>query len=147
LNITIGLTVLACLCLGTATAQRIDSVHVYQRLAASGFTSASANAQAWRSHRDGAKYRVLMGSQMAEVETALEQYKPTTHVYGSLNDLGYLAMAFSGGRPFAMGVTRDLDRVINFTARKEYRISTWAEHVYVRALLAKLLLDEGLSLP
>ncbi|MEZ4737794.1 MAG: hypothetical protein R2818_00140 [Flavobacteriales bacterium] len=141
------LTVFGCLVLRCAAAQTIDSVHVFQRVVSSGFNSASANAQAWRSHREGAKYRVLLGPQMVEVEAALEQYRPTTHVYGPLADLGYLAMAFSGGRPFAMGVTKDLDRVINFTARKEYRISTWAEHLVVRALLAKLLLDESLSLP
>jgi hypothetical protein len=48
-------------------------------------------------------------------------------------------MVFSGGRPMVLGVTRDLDRLINLTARREYRLSGWEDHVYIRSLVAKLL--------
>ena len=50
-------------------------------------------------------------------------------------------MAFSQGRPLAFGVTEDLGRVINFTARKEYRISSLMEHLTVRTILGKLLVE------
>ena len=122
-------------------AQRIDSVQVFPRLAQGHYSSASANAEAWKLYRAKGAHRTLSGSQMAEVEGVLEQYQPSTHVYGPLDDLTHLAMAFSGGRPVALGVTADLGRVINFTARREYRISTWSEHVMVRALLVKLLME------
>jgi hypothetical protein len=50
-------------------------------------------------------------------------------------------MVFSGGRPLVFGVTQDLERLINLTARQEYRISGWEEHLYIRSLLAKLLVE------
>ena len=50
-------------------------------------------------------------------------------------------MAFYGGHPVAFGVSEDLERLINLTAQREYRISGWEEHLYIRSLLAKLLLE------
>jgi len=125
----------------TAAAQRIDSVQVFPRLAQGHYSSASANAEAWQLYRAKGTHRTLSGSQMTEVEGVLEQYQPSTHIFGPLDELTHVAMAFSGGRPVALGVTADLGRVINFTARKEYRISTWSEHVKVRALLVKMLME------
>jgi hypothetical protein len=40
-----------------------------------------------------------------------------------------------------MGVTEDLDRFINFTARTEYRIDSFTGHLQVRAMLLELLMD------
>ncbi|MCB0768959.1 MAG: hypothetical protein KDC00_00955 [Flavobacteriales bacterium] len=122
-------------------AQRIDSVQVFPRLSQGNYNSASANAEAWRLYRAKGTHRTLSGSQMTEVEGVLEQYQPSTHVYGPLGELTHVAMAFTGGRPVALGVTADLGRVINFTARKEYRISSWSEHMKVRALLLKMLME------
>ena len=50
-------------------------------------------------------------------------------------------MVFSRGKRVAFGVTADLDQLINLTSLGVYRISTWSEHVYVRALMAKLLVE------
>jgi len=122
-------------------AQPIDSVHVFKKIAAAAYTSASANALAWRLHQQNAPHRTVRGNDIGIVREALSDYEPSRHTYSALADLTHLAIAFSGGRPVAFGVTGDLDRVINFTARTEYRISTWAEHLRVRALLATLLVE------
>ena len=123
------------------SAQPIDSVHVFKKIATEAYTSASANALAWRLHRQNAPHRTVRGNDIGVVREALSDYKPSRHTYAPLADLTHLAIVFSGGRPVAFGVTGDLDRVINFTARTEYRISTWAEHLRVRALLATLLVE------
>jgi hypothetical protein len=122
-------------------AQAIDSVHVYARVAPAAHTSASANALAWRLYREGAPHRVVKGADLHIVAEALAEYRPARHISGPLEELSHVAMAFSGGRPVAFGITDDLGCVINFTGRTEYRISTWAQHVEVRALLARLLVE------
>lgn len=121
--------------------QRIDSLHVFPRITPSAYTSASANALVWKLHQRNAEHRTVKGADMGTVTQALANYQPMRHTYGPLPDLTHLAIVFTGGRPVAFGVTGDLDRVINFTARTEYRISTWSEHIRVRALLAKLLVE------
>jgi hypothetical protein len=136
------LCALAFLCLaGSSVAQELDSVHVYQRVKEGSYSSAEANALAWRLHRQDAPHRTVKGSDMDVVGDALDTYSPLRHTYGTLPELTHVAMGFSGGRPIAFGVADDLGLVINFTARKEYRISTWSEHLTVRALLAKLLVE------
>lgn len=136
------LCALAFLCLaGSSVAQELDSVHVYQRVVEGSYSSAEANALAWRLHRQDAPHRTVKGSDMEVVGDALDTYSPLRHTYGTLPELTHVAMGFSGGRPIAFGVADDLGLVINFTARKEYRISTWSEHLTVRALLAKLLVE------
>lgn len=126
---------------GLANAQRMDSIHVFKRVPAGSYTSASANALAWKLHQENAVHRSLKGDDLNVAEEAMAQYKPQRHTYGPLPELSHVAIVFSGGRPVAFGVTGDLDRVINFTARTEYRISTWSEHLTVRALLARLVVD------
>jgi hypothetical protein len=122
-------------------AQRIDSVHVYKKSWEGAISSASANAMVWRLHRDDAAHTTLKGSELASVTETMKTYKPSRHAFGQLKDLEHLAMVFSGGRPLAFGVTEDLDVLINFTARQEYHISSFSDHVRVRALLAKLILE------
>lgn len=126
---------------GLLSAQRMDSVHVFKRVPEASYTSASANALAWKLHQDNAPHRSLKGEDLGIVGEAMAQYKAQRHIYGALPELSHVAIVFSGGRPVAFGVTDDLDRVINFTARTEYRISTWSEHLTVRALLARLVMD------
>ena len=122
-------------------AQRIDSVHVYKKSWEGSISSARANAMVWRLHRDDAAHTTLKGEELASVTETMKTYRPSRHSFGELKDLEHLAMVFSGGRPLAFGVTEDLDVLINFTARTEYHISSFSEHVRVRALLAKLILE------
>lgn len=122
-------------------AQPMDSIHVYKRVPPGTYSSAKANALAWQLHQQEATHRTLKGSELEVVREAMAEYRPQRHTYGALPGLSHVAMAFSGGRPIAFGVTDDLGRVINFTARTEYRISTWAEHLAVRALLSQLLVE------
>ena len=75
------------------------------------------------------------------VNDAVKEYKPSRQVPSALPDLAHVAMVFSRGRTIAFGVTDDLERLINLTSMREYHISTWSEHVYVRALMAKLLVE------
>ncbi|MDQ3101319.1 MAG: hypothetical protein M3R08_08025 [Bacteroidota bacterium] len=125
----------------TLHAQRIDSVHVYRKSWEGSISSASANAMVWRLHQQHAQHTTLKGSELASVTETMKTYKPARHSFGKLKDLEHLAMVFSGGRPLAFGVTEDLDVLINFTARQEYHISSFSDHVRVRALLAKLILE------
>ena len=124
-----------------SNAQHIDSIHVFQRLPDGQWTSAAAHAFAWKLHHQKAPFRSLRGAEIAEAKEAKALYTPERHTYGPIPELTHVAMVFTGGRPTALGVTDDLDRVINFTARKEYRISSISEHVQVRALLARLLVE------
>jgi hypothetical protein len=123
------------------SAQPMDSIHVYKRVPPGTYSSANANALAWKLHQQEATHRTLKGSELEVVREAMAEYRPQRHTHGALPGLSHVAMAFSGGRPVAFGVTDDLGRVINFTARTEYRISTWAEHLAVRALLSQLLVE------
>ncbi len=126
---------------GSMAAQRIDSVHVYKKSWEGSISSAKANAMVWKLHREDAPYTTLKGSELATVTETMKTYKPSRHTFGELKELEHLAMVFSGGRPLAFGVTDDLDVLINFTARTEYHISSFSDHVRVRALLAKLILE------
>ncbi len=119
---------------------KIDSVHVFKAIPRAAYTSASANALAWRLHQAHAEHVTLKGEDMALVREGIAEYKPVTHVPGPLPELTHLAMLFTNGRPVAMGISEDLDRVINFTARTEYRISTISEHMKVRAVLLELMM-------
>lgn len=123
-------------------AQRIDSVHVFKQLPPGHYSSATANAMAWQLHRSNAAYTAVKGTEITAVTEALKEYKPSTHVFRDLPELTNLAMAFSGGRPLAFGVADDMDLVIDFTARTEYRISSFTDHWKVRALIAKILVTQ-----
>lgn len=134
--------VLFVLCCATVlSAQQLDSIHVYKRVPPGAYSSAKANALAWELHRQDAPHRTLKGGDLGAVHEAMDEYRPQRHTYASLPGLSHVAMAFSGGRPLAFGVTDDLGLVINFTARTEYRIYTWAQHLTVRAILSTLLVD------
>jgi hypothetical protein len=136
-----GLFVLLFL-LGTkAVAQRIDSVHVFKWEPDGRQTVASAHTLGWRLHLEKAPHTTLKGGELSTVTEAVQTYKPVKQAPGPLPDLGHIAMVFSGGRPLVFGVTQDLERLINLTARQEYRISGWEEHLYIRSLLAKLLVE------
>ncbi len=132
----IGLVALAC----TAHAQRLDSIHVFNKLPPGHYTSASANALAWKLDRDHAPYRAINGEAMTTVAQAMTSYQPSKHTYRDLPTLTHVAMAWYGGRPIAFGVADDMDLVINFTARTEYRISGMTDRIRVRALIAGMLL-------
>jgi hypothetical protein len=122
-------------------AQRIDSVHVFKWTPDGQQTVASAHTLGWRLHLEKAPHTTLKGEELATVTEAVQTYKPVKQVPGPLPDLGHIAMIFSGGRPMVFGVTQDLERLINLTARREYRISGWEDHLYIRSLLAKLLVQ------
>lgn len=120
--------------------QVIDSVHVFKKVPAAAYTSASANALAWKLHQSKAEHVTLKGAEIATVREGMAQYKPVPHRSGPIPGLEHLAIVFSHGRPTAMGLTGDLDRLINFTARSEYRISSMSEHMKVRAILLELMM-------
>lgn len=122
-------------------AQQLDSVHVFRTVPGVVYTSATANTLAWRLHNEHAEHRTVKGSQLTNATEALANYRPVRHSPGKLEELSHVAIAFSNGRPVAFGVTEDLGRIINFTARVEYRISSMSEHIRVRALLAKMMLE------
>jgi len=122
-------------------AQPLDSVHVYEWKADGQQTLASAHTLGWRLHNEKAEHTTLKGAELAAVTQAMESYKPSRPLHGPLPDLAHLGMVFSGGRPTVFGVSEGLERMINLTARREYVISGWSEHLYVRALLAKMLLE------
>jgi hypothetical protein len=126
---------------GTASAQRIDSIHVFKQLPPGQYTSAMANATAWTLYQKHAAYAAVSGERMAIASEAMKSYTPLRHNFRPLPGLQYLAMGFSGGRPFTMGVADDLDLVINFTARTEYRISGVTDRIKVRALLARMVVE------
>lgn len=124
----------------SAVAQVIDSVYVFADLPVGQYTSASANALVWRLLSSNAEHVVLKGGEMDTVREGMAHYRSVPHKSGAIPGLRYLAMAFTNGRPTAMGLTTDLDRMINFTSRKEYRISSMSEHLKVRAVLLELML-------
>jgi hypothetical protein len=133
-----AISLIAMVC--TAQAQHLDSIHVFNKLPPGHYTSASANALAWKLDREHAPYRSIRGDAMATVEEAMTSYQPGRHVYRDLPTLTHVAMAWYGGRPIAFGVADDMDLVINFTARTEYRISGMTDRIRVRALIAGMLL-------
>ena len=122
-----------------ACAQEIDSVHVFQWQNDGRQTATSANRLVWQLHREQAPHTTLKGEELSTVNDAVKEYKPSRQVPSALPDLAHVAMVFSRGRTIAFGVTDDLERLINLTSMREYHISTWSEHVYVRALMTKLL--------
>lgn len=136
---------LACLSLHLSAccvqAQRIDSIHVFKQLPPGKYTSASANAMAWKLDRDKAPYTVVKGQRMNTASEAMRSYAPARHIYRELPGLQHVAMGWSGGRPFTLGVADDLDLVINFTARTEYRISGMADRIKVRAFIARMVVE------
>ena len=48
------------------------------------------------------------------------------------------ALCTDGVYPRVFGVTQDLERPTNLTARREYRISGWKDRLYNRSLLTRL---------
>ncbi len=122
-------------------AQRIDSIHVFKQLPSGHYTSASANAMAWQLYRGNAAFTVVKGERMATAAEAMKSYTVQRHNFRDLPSLTKVAMGFSGGRPFTLGVADDMDLVINFTARTEYRISGMTDRIRVRALLARMVVE------
>lgn len=134
-----------CLCLsmgvGPAQGQGIDSLHVFKQLPPGKYTSASANAAAWKQDRNKAPYAVVKGEQMSTAGEAMKSYAPDRHIFRELPGLQHLAMGWSGGRPFTLGVAEDMDLVINFTAGTEYRISGMTDRIRVRAWIARMMVE------
>ncbi|MBK9600083.1 MAG: hypothetical protein IPO60_17620 [Flavobacteriales bacterium] len=124
-----------------ALAQRIDSIHVFKQLPPRKYTSASANAMAWKLYRSHVPCTVVKGQQMSTAGEAMKSYAPARHIFRDLPGLEHLAMGWSGGRPFTLAVADDMDLVINFTARTEYRISGMTDRIRVRALIARMMVE------
>ena len=124
-----------------AQAQRIDSLHVFKTVPPGKYNSATANAMAWKLGRSNAPYTLVKGQQMTTGGEVLKSYAPARHLFRELPDLQHLAMGWSGGRPFTLGVAEDMDLVINFTARTEYRISGMTDRIRVRALIARMMVE------
>ncbi len=124
-----------------SVAQQIDSVLVFQWMPDGKQTASSAGRLVWRLYQEGAPHTTLKGDELGTVSDAVKEYKASREVPSALPDLAHLAMVFSRGKRVAFGVTADLDQLINLTSLGVYRISTWSEHVYVRALMAKLLVE------
>ena len=135
------LLILSLLLATVVQAQRIDSLHVFKQLPPGIYTSASANAMAWLLYRRDAAFTTVKGERMATASEAMKSYTPRRHNFRPLPGLQHLAMGWSGGRPFTLGVADDLDLVINFTARTEYRISGMTDRIRVRALLARMVVE------
>lgn len=125
----------------SAAAQRIDSVQVFRWEPDGQQTANSAVRLVWRLFQEDAPHTTLKGEELATVNEAVKEYKPSREVPIALPDLAHVAMVFSHGRHVAFGVTEDLGRLIDLTHLGVYRIDTWSEHVYVRSLLAKLMLE------
>ncbi len=123
------------------SAQRIDSLHIFKQLPPGRYTSASANAMAWQLYRSNAACTAVKGDRMATARDAMTSYTPERHSFRDLPHLYRLGMAWSGGRPFTIGVMDDLDVIINFTARTEYRVVGTTDRLRVRALLAKMVVE------
>ena len=136
----VGLSLILGVC--RVQAQQLDSIHIFNKLPPGHYTSASANALAWKLDREHAPYRAIKGDAMATVAEAMKSYQPNKHTYRDLPTLSHVAMAWFGGRPIAFGVADDMDLVINFTARTEYRISGMTDRIRVRALIAGMLLTQ-----
>ncbi|MCB0773327.1 MAG: hypothetical protein KDB93_08125 [Flavobacteriales bacterium] len=135
------LPALALVAVLSAHAQRLDSIHVFKRLPQGHYTSASANALAWQLLRGRAPFTTVTGDRMATAREAMTGYLPARHTFRNLPTLTHVAIAWSGGRPVALGVADDLDLIINFTARTEYRISGMTDRIKVRALLARMVVE------
>src|SRR4030095_10440254 len=124
-----------------AGAQQIDSVHVFKWAPDGKQTANSDNRLVWTLHQQHAEHTTLKGDEMATVSDAVNEYQPSRQVPSALPELAHLAMVFSKGRCAAFGVTEDLERLINLSDLSEYRISGWSQHLYVRTLLAEVLLE------
>ena len=69
----------------------------------------------------------------------LGSYRPNNYKQAALPGLQYVAMAFTKNGLQAIGIADDLGLIVNFTVGREYRISSFSEHMAVRAVLARAL--------
>jgi hypothetical protein len=129
-------------CTVLASAQQIDSVHVFENILPGQYTAGSAHALVWKLHREHAPFRTIGKDHMATVAETLGHYRPDNYKQATLPGLQYVAMAFTKKGLQAIGVADDLGLIVNFTVGREYRISSFAEHVAVRAALARALITE-----
>jgi hypothetical protein len=123
----------------TVPAQRVDSIHVYRWTADGKQNSGSAQALVWRLHHARAEHLTLKGEEIAAMSGTMSGHRPARHVPTALPDLAHVAMVYSNGRRIAFGLTGDLDRLIDLTDMREFRISTWPEHERIQAQLKELL--------
>ncbi len=130
------------LCTASMTAQKIDSVHVFQHLPPGQYSAGSAHALVWKLYREHAPFRSIGKDHMTTVAELLERYRPDKYKQAALPGLQYVAMAFTKNGMQAIGVADDLGLIVNFTVGREYRISSLTEHVLVRAALARALIVE-----
>lgn len=119
--------------------QQIDSVHVFRDIPEGNHTSASANTMVWRLYHEHAAHVSIHGADVERISEALVGHQGQFHRSGKLEDLTYLAMAFVNGRPVALGITGNLDRVINFPANKEFLVQAWPEQEQLRTMFAERL--------
>lgn len=75
-----------------AQSQRIDSIHVFKKLPPGKYSSASANAMAWKLYRDHAPHNVVKGQRMSTATEAMQSYAPARHSFRELPGLEHLAM-------------------------------------------------------
>ena len=129
-------------CTVPASAQQIDSVHVFEDIPPGQYTAGSAHALVWKLHREHAPFRSIGKDHMSTLAETLGSYRPNNYKHAALPGLQYVAMAFTKTGLQAIGVADDLGLIVNFTVGREYRISSLSEHVAVRAVLARALLLE-----
>lgn len=123
----------------SSPAQHVDSVQVYRWVPDGKQNSGSAQALVWRLYHARAEHRTLNGEEIATLRGTMEEYRPSRHVPSALPDLAHVAMVFANGRRIAFGLTADLDRLIDLTDMREFRISSRPDSEWIHAQLKELL--------
>jgi hypothetical protein len=120
-----------------ATAQRLDSVHVFRSPLAARCNTAKAEANAWLCHRSHTPFLSIGGAELEPINQALSTARANKHNPGQLEVAG-LGFGYANGAMHAFAITAGAEKVVDLTTRREFMITDLSDRLELKALLLTL---------
>lgn len=122
----------------TASAQVIDSVHVFVSIPHAAYSTSLAETTGWKLQHSGAAYISVGAADLEGLNEELEERRPVKHMHSSLPGLTHIGFLFIDKAAHVFCLSEEQGLIIDLTARRQFMLEDWTDRVKLRAALMAL---------
>lgn len=122
----------------TATAQTVDSLHIFRSIPAGRYTTSSAETTAWKLAHEGASFVFLGPAELDGVNHELGSQQPEAHNHTTLPGLSHIGFVYYGKRAHAFCLSEETGLLVDLTARRQVRMADTLTRMKLKAALLAL---------
>jgi hypothetical protein len=121
-----------------ASAQAIDSVHVFKSIPSVGYSTSLAETTAWKLQRSGAPFVSVGASDLQGLNEQLEKRRPVKHMHAQLPGLTHIGFIYLDKAAHVFCLAEEQGLIIDLTARRQFLLEDWTDRMKLRAALVAL---------